>query len=525
MRHRIGFTFSSRPCGHSRGVRSRLRRFVIIASLIPLLVVAAFSAGVLWPQRGLPAAQTSGPLAIVDVSVVDVETGAVVPNRTVVISEGRIHQVVEGTLKLPRGTKVVDGRGKFLMPGLWDMHAHVYAISPMLDLPLYIAFGVTSVRDMQGCPEKDDPFIACADEKRRWSDEAMAGRGVGPRIVSSTSFMANGPGMVRRLGDVPEYFDTANADQARRFVAHFAGSVDEIKVYDGIPREAYFALVDEARRRGLAVVGHRPRAVSAIEAAAHQKSIEHARFLLQESFPGSAELRTRRTSPVHSDRARMLSEHDPGIARRIFAAMREHGTWYVPTHLTRWSDAYADDSRVSKDPLLRYVHPLLERQWREDLLELLAEDPSPGARETYRRFYEKGLALTGEAHRAGVQILAGSDYLVAGADLHRELEQLAAAGLSAAAVLRAATLSPARYYDLEHHGTVAEGKIADLVLLRANPLADVRNTRAIEAVITNGNYYDRVALDRITAHVERQARSWAVGCKIVWRFLKNPAAY
>jgi imidazolonepropionase-like amidohydrolase len=499
---------------------------VVLAMLALLaLAIALFAIGVLWPDAQLEPVRTRAPLAIVGVNVIDVRTGTTLPRRTVLVERGRIVSITEESA-VPRNALVIDGRGRFLMPALWDMHAHVFAISPMLDLPLYVAYGVTSVRDMQGCPSKGDPFVACPEEKRLWSAEAEAGKRVGPRIVASTSWMANGPGMTKRLKNVPAYFDTATPEQARAFVRHFAGRVEAIKVYDGIPRDAYFALCDEARRLGLDVVGHRPRAVSAIEAAAQQKSIEHARFLLQESYRGSAELRTRARAPRHEDRRRMLDEHDPRMAAAIFAAMKEHGTWYVPTHLTRWSDAYAEDAIVRKDPLLRYVHPLVQRQWVEDLDEVLADDPSPEARETYRQFYRKGLELTGAAHRAGVKILAGTDYIAAGADLHRELLQLAAAGLSPAEVLRAATLSPAEYFGLEARaGSVDAGKVADLILLHANPLEDVRNTQGIDAVVFHGNLYDRAALDRIERHVERQARSWTVGCKIVWRFVKNPGGY
>ena len=385
-----------------------------------------------------------------------------------------------------------------LLPAFWDMHTHVYAVSPLLDLPLYIAYGVTNVRDMQGCPQPNDPFIACAEEKRRWSEEAVAGTRVGPRVVHSTSFMANGPGIRKRLKNVPEFFETATPDQARAFVRHFAGRVEAIKVYDRLPREAYLALVDEARRLGLEVVGHRPLAVSAIEAAQHQKSIEHARFILQESFPGSAALREVAGTPQwREDRRRMLDEHDPAMAEAIFAAMKANGTWYVPTHLTRWVDAYADDARVREDPLLRYLHPLMHWQWLEDVDATVKQDPSPAGRETYREFYRKGLELTGAAHRAGVKILVGTDYIVAGVDVHRELEQLVLAGLTPADALFAATVAPADYFGLsDQYGSVAPGKTADLLLLDANPLEDIRNTQRIHAVIFNGNLYDREKLDR-----------------------------
>lgn len=489
-----------------------------------LVAATLFTAGVLWPEEELPASRTDVAIAFVDVAVVDVRAGITIPRQTVVVAAGRIRAA--GAAAPPRNAKVVDGRGKYLMPALWDMHTHVFAISPLLDLPLYIAYGVTNVRDMQGCPQAGDPFVACPEDKRRWTAEAIAGSRVGPRIVASTSWMANGPGMVKRLGDVPAYFDTATPAQARQFVRHFAGKVDAIKVYDRIPRDAYLALADEARRLRIDVVGHRPYAVSAVEAAANQKSVEHARFLIQESFPESAELRRPGSRESDADRRRMLREHDPRAAEAIFAAMKQHGTWYVPTHLTRWSDAYADHPSLREDPLLRYLHPLMKRQWLEDVDEILADDPSPAARETYRAYYRKGLELTGAAHRAGVKVLAGTDYVVAGADLHRELIQLSTAGLSPADVLRAATMAPAQYFALDHqYGSVETGKVADLLLLDADPLQDVRNTQRIRAVVFNGNLYDRASLDRIQHGVERRAGSWSVGCKIVWRFLKNPAGY
>ncbi|HEX7150855.1 MAG TPA: amidohydrolase family protein [Thermoanaerobaculia bacterium] len=484
-----------------------------------LLAIALFFIGVAWPLDELQPVRTTTPVAIVNVATVDVAAGTLLPAQTVVIDRGRIVAAGAGVTP-PKNALVVDGRGRYLLPSLWDMHAHVYTVSPLVDLPLNIAYGVTNVRDMQGCPKPGDPFIACAEEKRLWSAEAVAGKRVGPRIVATTSWMANGPGMAKRLGGVPAYFDTANAEQARAFVRHFAGRAEAIKVYDRLPRESYFAIVDEARRLRMDVVGHRPHAVSAIEAAAHQKSIEHARFLLHESFAGAAELRAKGGTPAWKEnRRRILGEHDPRMAQAIFAAMKAHGTWYVPTHLTRWSDAYAHDPVVREDPLLRYLHPLVKRQWVEDLDEV-ERDPS------YREFYVKGLELTGQAHRAGVKILAGTDYIVAGADLHRELQQLVAAGLPPAAALRAATLSPAEYFGLErHYGSVSAGKVADVVLLDADPLRDIRNTRRIVAVVFNGNLYDRAALDRIDRHVARRARSWSVGCKVLWRFVKNPAGY
>lgn len=493
-----------------------------------LLLAALFTLGVLWPEKSLVPVRTVSPLAIVNVTVVDIQASRLIEGKTVVVEGGHIVAMGDtAVVDVPASAQVIDGTGRYLLPALWDMHSHIYAVSPLLDLPLHIAYGVTNVRDMQGCPQENDPFIACPEDKRRWSAEAASAERVGPRIVASTSFMANGPVTLERMKGLPRFFGTETPEQARAFVQHFAGRVDAIKVYDQIPREAYFALVEQARRVGLEVVGHRPHAVSAIEAATHQKSIEHARFILHESFRGSDELReSAGTAQWTEDRRRMLDEYNPEMAEAIFTAMRESGTWYVPTHLTRWVDAYAEDAAVREDPLLRYLHPLMKWQWLEDVDGTLADAPSPQARQTYREFYEKGLALTGAAHRAGVRTLVGTDYIVAGAYVHRELEQLVLAGLTPAQALHAATLAPAEYFGLEEqYGTVANGKVADLLLLSDDPLDNIRNTQKIDSVIFNGNLYDQDAIRQISRHVEQRANSWSVACKILWRFIKNPASY
>lgn len=516
-------------------MRQRALRLGLVLASILVLAMALFLAGVLWPLDEMPGAPPARALLIRDVTVLDVDTGERRPAHSVLVRNGRIEWVrpagegADTDADADADAIVVDGRGRYLMPGLWDMHAHVFAISPLLDLPMHLAHGVTGVRDMQGCPKPGDPFIACAGDKRRWTQEALAGQRVGPRILSSASFMANGPTTLARVSGVPDFFGTATAAQARAFVHHQReAGADEIKTYDRIPREAYFALVDEARRLGLPVVGHRPHAVSAVEAAAAgQKSIEHARVFLHEAFAGSAALRAgAERGEWTEDRRTMLDDHDPAMAQAIFDALVVHGVWYVPTHLTRKIDALAYDPPVRQDARLRYVHPLVQWQWLEDLDATVARAPAAADRAAYRDFYLKGLELTGQAHRAGVRVLAGTDSLFAGSDLHEELAELVAAGLTPVDAIRAATLSAAEYYGLEHsHGRIAPGYAADLVLLDADPFQAIGNTRRIRAVVFNGALYDREALERILAHVESRAASWAVACKILWRFIRHPASY
>ena len=495
-----------------------------------LSVIALFVLGLVWPLPSATPVVADRPIAIVGGGVLDVVAGTFTPGRTVLVEGGRITAVgAADSVRIPAGTRTIAAAGRVVMPALWDMHAHVYAVAPMLDMPLYIAYGVTNVRDMQGCPKPGDPFIACAADKQRWTAEAVRGERVGPRIVESTSFMANGPGMLDRLSGVPAFFATATPEDARAFVRHQqAQGVDAIKVYDLLPRDAYFALVAEARAKGLRVVGHRPLAVSAVEAAnAGQLSVEHARVFLHEAFPGSEALReAAEHGGWKEDRRRMVDEHDSAAAQAIFAAFVATRTWYVPTHLTRWVDAYADDAAVREDSLLRYLHPLMKWQWLEDVDATVARDTSTAARKAYRDFYRKGLEITGAAQRAGVGILTGTDYIVAGADVHRELEQLVLAGLSPAEAMRTATVNPARYMNATaDHGSIEVGKVADMLVLDANPLGDIRNTRRIHAVVFNGNLYDRAALDELHDIVRRRARSWAVGCRILWEFIRNPVSY
>lgn len=494
-----------------------------LAIFVPAMV---FAAGVLWPRADPSVPRQDAPFAITGVTIVDINTGSLIAGQTVVV-RGHLIETVGTDFPVPPGVRVIAATGKFLIPALWDMHTHVHAISPLLDMPLYIAYGVTNVRDLLGCPTLNDPFIACYSDKQRWTREALAGKRVGPRIVEASSFMANGPGMAARLGKVHQFFDTATPEQARQFVAHFQNNADSIKVYDHIPRDAYFALADEARKRRLALVGHKPRAISAIEATQHQRSIEHARFILHESFDGAEQLRAAAgTSAWKEDRRVMVDRHDPAKALAIFKAMRERGTYYVPTHLTRWADAYADLPQVRDDPALAYLHPLMKMQWMEDIDKTLAEDPGPAAREAYIDFYRKGLELTAQAQANGVKIMVGTDYIAAGVDVHRELEQLVQAGLTPRQALAAATLTPAEYAGLSHaYGQIAPGRVADMVLLAGNPLLDIRNTQTIEAVVFNGTHYDSAAVNSIKSRVRDNARSWTVGAKIIWRFVTNPANY
>lgn len=493
-----------------------------------LIIGLLFGVGVWWPSDQAQPVKTVLPIAIINVSVIDLAIGDVLSNQVILIDKKKISFVgPENQASLPENSIKVDGRGNYAIPALWDMHTHIYKVTPLLDMPLYIAYGVTNVRDMTSCPKKGDPFVPCPEDLRLWHSAAINDQLVGPRIQGIASWHLNGPGIHDHIKGLPEFFGTANSKQAKEFANYYANKVDALKVYNYIPRDSYFALAGEAKKMGLDLVGHRPHTVSAIEAAQHQKSIEHARFILHESFSGSKELRDSVVKGLwREDRRVMLDEHDPEMANEIFEAMKANGTWYVPTHLTRRVDAFGEDPVILDDPILKYLHPLMKWQWLEDVNKTINEDPSPESRQTYRDFYEKGLELTGKAHRAGVKVLVGTDYIVAGVTVHDELEQLVLAGLTPLNALRAATIYPAEYFGLQNeYGQIKRGMKADVVLLNENPLENIKNSLAINSVIFNGNYYDRNALDRLEGLVVKRARSWSIACKILWEFIKNPVGY
>ena len=288
-----------------------------------------------------------------------------------------------------------------------------------------------------------------------------------------------------------------------------------MKIYDGVPRDGFLALVAEARRLGLDVAGHPPLGVSALEASnAGQRTFEHARVFLFNCFAGAGELRAASAELDANTnttwRRRMVDGYDPAACAGLFAAMVRNGTAYVPTHVTRRFDAFVADSAYRHDARSRYVPKVQWESWNEDADGTIEADPTPAGYRARVDFYRKGLETTGAAYRAGVTVLLGTDsgdsYIFPGFAVHDELEELVSAGLTPAEALRAATLSGAEFLRLSaEFGSVEAGKAADLVLLEANPLEDIRNSRRIAAVVRGGRYLDRSALDELLAGAQRAA--------------------
>jgi imidazolonepropionase-like amidohydrolase len=390
--------------------------------------------------------------AIQDVTVIDVASGTARPHMTVVIEEGKISRVgAAASIALPANTQIVAGKDKFLIPGLWDMHVHLYYKQY---LPLFVAYGVTGVQDMGS----DFSKVSA------WRDEIEKGAAVGPHIITSGSPVDGGASTDPKLPLIV----AQTADQARAaFDQLYKMDVDFIKVLSRLPRDAYFALAEMARHWDLRMVGHIPSAVTAQEAVeARQRSLEHM-FGITKSVSSEEE------------------------AVRFFQRCTLTGTRVSPTLVLWLRMSHIDDTGLMSDPRLQIIPASIRESWPD-----VSGDPS--FKVQVWRIYR----LVALARRAKTEILAGTDtgdpYVAPGAALQDELEQLVEAGLTPRDALEAATLAPARFFEAEKQmGAIEKGKLADMVLLGANPLDDIRNVQTVEAVFTHGRYYGRKDLDRI----------------------------
>lgn len=498
----------------------------LLGALIGLAVVALIG-GVLWPLEIPEPNRRPDPLLLVNTSVVDVEAGLVRYGQDILIENGLISAVKAGLDA--EGAQVLDAGGRYAIPGLFDMHVHSIKMAPALTHPLFVAAGVTAVRDMGGCIGIEDAWVACVEEKRAWDKSVGEGLMVGPRFDHVTDLAIDGGGEIpdgveRSLGAATPEGARARAEYSR------SRGVDFLKVYTMVPRDGYVALAQAAREEGLYVAGHLPLAVSALDAIAlGQRSFEHAFLFIWDCYPGMGELRGSddpRSVYTNEMRMRMIGAHDAALCSALHERMIEAGTAFVPTHTTRKLDAYALDEDFRNDPRLKYIPRPLRALWLQDA-DNMASRAGAGGQESYQAFYEFGIKQTGVAHRAGVTVLAGTDapdsFAFPGSGLHDELDHFVKAGLSPLDALRTATLEPAVYLGLTGTaGVIKAGARADIVLLDENPLTDIRAVREIDSVVLAGVVYDRDSLDDMLAGVERNAGSWSMWPKFLWQILRSP---
>jgi imidazolonepropionase-like amidohydrolase len=432
-----------------------------------LMVLMACGAG-----QGAPAAN---PLAITHVTVIDGTDPAPRFDQTVVVRDRRIVAVGPApSTAVPPGSRVLNGRGRFLIPGLWDMHVHTDVPAGREVLRLYVENGVLSVRDMAGTWAR----------LSAWRREIAAGSLTGPRIMASGPYLEGGEiGIPHLLARTP--------DEARAAVDSLSRlGVDLVKLHGQLTRETWFAALRAARERGLRSGGHVPRSVTAAEASdSGLGSLEH---LLQIPIPctPAESLALAPRFPIQG----MLGRCTSADLAPLFARLVRNGTAVVPTQVAAYEISHWPLTDLPGDAYARHLPDTL-RRFVTQIFQIPPGVPADAHR-TGQALFAKRLALVGAMHRAGVVLLAGTDAPLRnsppGFGLHEELALLVRAGLSPFAALRAATLAPARWFGMQDSlGTVAPGQLADLVLLDADPLADIRNLRGIRAVVQQGRVVRR----------------------------------
>jgi imidazolonepropionase-like amidohydrolase len=442
-------------------------------------------------------APAQNALFIQHVAVIDVVAGTVLPDRTVEI-RGRTIAAVDSAprIRVTRGARIVDGRGKYLIPGLWDMHVHLSfpAGAAQIFLPLMVANGVLGARDMHSFLL---PILSL-------KHAVASGTQIGPRLfVAGTA--VDGPNSY-----LPAARIVRTPEEARTAVRELkAAGVDFIKVYSSLPKELYLAVASEAKNDGIPFVGHVPYLVMAAEASdAGQKSLEHLTEVDVGTSSDEAAIKAEELEAMNQkhgyipDPVRLKSTFDSAKTATLFERFRRNDTWQVPTLIVFYQEIQiADTSRRGNDSLLVYIPKMLRDYWRSLPVDIATKMVALGAVHA---------DLVGRLNRAGVQILAGSDcpnpFVYPGFSLHDELGLLVHSGLTPAEALRTATINPARFLGVtDSLGTVASGKVADLVLLDANPLTDIANTKRIRAVIQGGRLLNRGALDAMLAAARARA--------------------
>ena len=436
---------------------------------------------------------TDSSVAFTHATVIDGGGGPARTGMTVVVQGDRIVRLgKDATLRAPAGARMIDARGKYLMPGLWDMHVHV-AKAGSSSLSLFVANGITSVRDMGG----DFAMI------RAIRDSVRTGTHIGPRIMTPGPMLEDAANVSRMLSEgtvepVARFrVPVATVADAERVVDSLSTlGVDFVKIRTVASREIYFAIGNAVRRHGLTLVGHMVSTPDEI-LAVNQRSVEHAILSQLATLPAS-------------ERQRILRAFGAAGIVMVPTLVVGEKSLFVPDSIAA---ALVSDSAARLDPRWRYVSGYLVADWREQIAERKQGPPVP-----WTKIVPGLLALQREIHDAGVRMLPGTDVAVAllypGFSLHEELEQMVRhLGMTPAEVIVSATRYPAEFFGMQDSlGTIAVGKLADLVLLDADPLVDIRNTTRIRGVFTGGRYLDRTALDALLSGLAR-ARALEVARK------------
>jgi hypothetical protein len=438
---------------------------------------------------------TGAPQALLlkNVTTVDVTNGTLRENREVLVEGDRIKAI--NNASQTHGVEnmtIVDGSGKYLIPGLMDMHVHLFGQSSKTWMfGPFVGYGVTSVREMWAPPESEALINS-------WRDAVSSNEIVAPRILAAGVIVDGSRGWLSNVSTVESIEDV------ERVIVNLNG--DFVKVYSSLDRDLYVALMDAARRAGIPVAGHIPLTVHALEAARlGQVTNEHlwqvremCSFLEDvlieeriEFYAGSFDT-AQEFSFLDDQLHRMTRSFDAERCQTTAAELASTGQWQVPTLINerRWFLGPSKDLFAEGD--FPFLPDEVLENWKRRVSD--GQVTYSGSEDALKRGWGMTLGTVEELNRASVGFLVGTDvgqpYVVPGFAVHEEMRLLVEAGLTPLQALQAATVNPAEYLGVtDTLGNIFEGAIADLVLLDANPLSDIANTHRIDAVVLNGRLF------------------------------------
>lgn len=482
-----------------------LRRVVIATLAAAVLAFAAINLLALPEPSVLRAPVRSSVTVILNANVVDPRgNGSITYGQMIVIVGDKISFVgASGSRPVPEGATVIPASNKYLMPGLWDSHIHTLRLSPQLHFPLLIANGVTSVRDM-GDTCSWSGSADCEPETPRWRTQIQRGEITGPRIVESVSYHLEA--VPEHDAELRELIDTLK-NRGERFL--------KVQMDDEASPDDFAKVMRVAGDKGFTVSGHIPFSVDLMDGVHPLGSIEHDWSLLPQCSDFRAQFDGKNRS-----KAALLAGMNRSRCERVLNHLNKHGWTYTPTHIASTGQDAAFSKGVASSvtwSAQRYV--IAPQRWIWAFIRSAGKE-DPEEQKVLSDAHQTALRLTKQAHEAGVTVLAGSDALDAdvihGFSLHQELQSLVAAGLTPSQALFAATTAPARANGMESQlGLIEPGKYADMVLLNANPLLDIRNTQQISAVVADGRLYGEPERASAMHFVEDQAHRISVICRFL----------
>lgn len=448
---------------------------------------------------------------IQNITTIDAENG-VTDNQTVVIKDGKIAEVgLSDELSVSdEGNEIIDGSGKYLIPGLWDAHVHfsyIEELAPSM-FDLFLVYGITSVRDTGGRIE----FV------KKWKDKSLENPTEAPRVMIAGPLLDGEPNVYdgSSPGRPPLSVGLETVEDVTEMVNRLDSiGVDLLKSYEMLAPEQFEEIMHLAEEKGLKVTGHVPLSMNAVSASnAGLNSMEHMRNLEVSMASNWEELQEQRLemleegqddpggilrSRIHSAmRETAIENYDEERADEVLQALAENDTWQIPTLAlnTRSVEKFYTDADWQETFTL--LPDSIEQEWYNS-----AEEAAQAEVSEFRGEYSNWLFnMVGRINDTDIPLMAGTDtpigLLTPGRSLHHELKVMVDAGLTPMEALETATLNPARYFEMEDElGTIDEGEWADLLILNANPLEDIENTLEIDTVIKQGKVYDQEALKGI----------------------------